>query len=307
MKLNFDCIIIGGGIAGITAALYLKRAGINTLIVEKDIMGGQINRCSKIDNYPGCEDIEGPTLAQNMLKQIKNLGGEIKYAEVKDIIVEENSKLVILSDITLSCKAVIIATGREPKKLGVPNEEQLTGKGISWCATCDGFFFRNKKVAVVGGGNSALEEALYLSNICESVKLIVRKNYMRADQYLQEQVLNTPNIEILYESVVKEVIGRNKLEKAMVKDKGKEYYLELDGLFIAIGYEPTFNLLPNLIKEDNYIIVDNEMRTNIKGIYTCGDAIKKNLYQLVTAASEGAIAAHSYIKDYHNNQTIKNN
>ncbi len=307
MKTKYDCVIIGAGIAGITAALYLKRAGVNVIIFEKAMVGGQINRCDRIDNYPGCENIDGPTLVQNMYQQIKDLEIEIKYDEVKDIIISDDQKQVILDNATISCKAIIIATGRQPKKLGVSDEERLTGKGISWCATCDGFFYRNKKVAVVGAGNSALEEALYLSNICESVKLIVRKDYMRADQYLQTQVLNNPKIEVLYESIVTQVLGQNRLAKISVKRGNKEHSLDLDGLFIAIGYEPTFNLIPALIRDDNYIIVDKEMCTNIEGVYACGDAIKKTLYQLVTAASEGALAANSYIKDYNNNQSIKNN
>lgn len=308
MKLNFDCIIIGSGIAGMTAALYLKRAGVNTLIIEKGMVGGQINRCAQIDNYPGCENIEGPTLAQNMFKQVTNLGIEVKYGEVLSISDEKDYKVIGLTNEKFTCKGIIIATGREPRRLDLPKETELTGRGISWCAVCDGFFFRNKDVAVVGAGNSAIEEALYLSNICHSVKVLVRKDYLRSDHYLQQQISNKANVEVLYETVVTSIYGEDRLDSIEITTKGNRQKLTIQGLFISIGYHPTVQFLTSLGIDtiDDYIVVDQYMRTNMKGIYAAGDAIKKDLYQLVTAASEGAMAANSYIKDYHNGQAIKN-
>lgn len=301
MKLDFDCIIIGAGVAGMTSAIYLKRSGINVAIFEKNYVGGQINKTYTIKNYPGFREIDGPTLALTMLEQVKDLNVPIIYEEVINIVENGEYKEVETNKQKYISKAVIIASGKKERHLNLENEKELIGKGISWCATCDGNFFKGMNVAVVGGGNTAMEDALYLSNICNKVYVINRSNTFRADSILVEQVENKENIEIIRDKVVKKLIKNDeKLQGIFLNDGTK---LEISGLFLAIGSDPVIEFLENIDIEldKNYIVVDNKMKTNIDGIYACGDIIKKDLYQIVTAAGEGAIAANS-VKDYLNNK-----
>lgn len=293
MTSHFNCIIIGAGISGITAAIYLKRANINVLLLEKEMPGGQINKTYKIENYPGFSSIDGPTLAQNLYDQIKQLEIDYRYGNVETIKIKDNQK-VIKTDIgEYTCDYLIIATGRVPRKLNIENEQKLIGHGISYCAICDGSFFKDETVAVIGGGNSALEEALYLSNICKKVIVLYRKDNLRADQILQDQAKEKENIEIRYNSVPTKFIEENNQLSGIEINNTK--ILKVSGAFIYIGYEPNNEILKDLLLEyeDNYIIVNQKMETNIDGIYACGDIIKKDLYQLTTATSEGAIAAMS--------------
>lgn len=301
MKLDFDCIIIGAGIAGITASIYLKRGGKNILLLEKEMPGGQINKTNKIENYPGLSSIDGPTLASNLYDQIKDLNINYQYGTVTSIKVENDKKIITTDMGEYTTNNIILATGRQPKKLNLPNEEKLTGHGISYCAICDGSFFKDQVVAVIGGGNSALEEALYLSNICKKVIILYRKENLRADQILQDQVKKTENIEIKYNSLPTKYIEQNHTLTG-IEINNKEI-IKVSGVFVYIGYEPNIQSISNLpLKlENNYIVVDEKMQTNIPGIYACGDMIKKDLYQLTTAISEGAIAATSVI----NNHKIK--
>ncbi len=294
-----DVIIIGSGVAGMTAAIYLKRSGIDALVIEKGVPGGQINRTNSIENYPGFLTVSGPTLSNNMFEQIKNLGIKYQNGEVIDIIDYKEYKTVILENEKIDCKYLIIATGRFPRELEIRNEKELIGKGISLCATCDGYFFKDQDVAVVGGGSTAAYEALYLSKICKSIKLIVRKSYMRAEKKYQDDIKKVPNIEILYNAVVKKIIPEdNKLSAIEVLKDEKLNTLKISGLFVSIGHEPHIDFLKNLKlrKSKNYIMVNKSMETSIKGIYACGDCIKKDLYQIVTSASEGAIAASKIIE-----------
>lgn len=298
MKLNFDCIIIGAGVAGMTSALYLKRAGINVLVIEKQYVGGQINKTYTIQNYPGFKEIDGPTLAISIEEQLKNLNVPILYDEVLEIKEDNEYKKVITKKEELLSKSIIIATGKEERKLNIPLEKELVGKGISYCATCDGNFFKNESVAVVGAGNTAMEDSLYLSNICSKVYLINRSdNFHKADNILLDQVKRKENISIITNNVITTLLQNDdKLQGIIINNKDE---IKINGLFIAIGSVPNIEFAKslNLQNDKGYIIVDNKMQTNISGIYACGDIIKKDLYQIVTAASDGAIAANS-VKKY---------
>lgn len=289
MSQTFDCIIIGAGISGCTASIYLKRAGLNILMLEKKAIGGQIINTSEIENYPTITSTDGFTFSENLKKQIKNLNIEIKYEEVLDIK-NNDVKEVVTKNNTYLTKNIIIATGRIPRKLDLENENNLLGKGISYCATCDGFFYKNKNVAILGGGNSALEAAIYLSKICNNVTIINRSEKLRADYELINEVKNLNNIKIIYNEQIKELKENNGYLDSLILNNQT---LKVDGLFIYIGLIPTLPFIKNinLNLENGYILVDNKMKTNIDGIYACGDIIKKDLYQIITAASEGAIAA----------------
>lgn len=289
MNQTFDCIIIGAGISGCTAAIYLKRAGLNILMLEKKAIGGQIINTSEIENYPTITSTDGFTFSENLKKQIKNLNIEIKYEEVLDIK-NNDVKEVVTKNNTYLTKNIIIATGRIPRKLDLENENNLLGKGISYCATCDGFFYKNKNVAILGGGNSALEAAIYLSKICNNVTIINRSEKLRADYELINEVKKLNNIQIIYNEQIKELKENNGYLGSIILNNQT---LKVDGLFIYIGLIPTLPFIKNInLNLDNgYILVDNKMKTNIDGIYACGDIIKKDLYQIITAASEGAIAA----------------
>ena len=291
----YDCIIIGAGIAGITSAIYLKRANKKILIIERDIPGGQINKTSQIDNYPGFMG-DGATLVSKMLEQLKKLDIKIQYGNVLDIIDVGKIKKVKTENEEYETSTVIIATGRNPRKQNFENEDKLTGKGISYCASCDGYFYKNEDVVVQGGGSSALEESLLLSNIASSVTIVHRKDHFTAEQILIDEVNKKDNIKIKFNRTIKEVIEENEVLSAIKLDNDE--IIKAKALFIYIGLVPASYFVSKLgIETDNdYIIVNGKMETNVKGIYACGDIIKKDLYQLVTAASEGATAAINVIK-----------
>lgn len=300
MMLTFDVIVIGAGVSGMTASIYLKRANKNILLIESGMFGGQINKTSIIENYPGFVKIDGPTLASNMFNQITNLEINYKLETVRNLSISDNNFLVETDKSKYLAKKVIIATGRIPRKLGLKNEDKLIGCGISYCAYCDGFFFKNKDVAIVGGGNSALEEALYLSDLCTKVYIIHRRNEFTADEILQEKIKQKSNIITKYNSIIKEVIeSDNLLSKIVIERENKEELLDVSGLFIYIGNIPKNDFLNelDLKMENNYIITDKNMKTSINGIYACGDVIKKNAYQISTAIGEGALAAISIIEE----------
>ena len=288
MKLNFDCIVIGAGIAGLTAAIYLKRAGKNVVIIEKSMPGGQILKTNSIKNYPGFIEIDGFSLIRKILDQIDNLEIQIIKEEVKEI---KNLKVVTDNNIYLT-KNIIIATGRKPRILGLQNENELIGKGISFCASCDGNLFKNEKVAVVGGGNTAFEEALYLSNICSKVYLIHRSENYRAENYLINELKQKQNFFLMPNEIITKLNTKEGYLESIETDKNK---YDIKALFVAIGQIPAVIKIENLETENGYIKVNNKMETNINGIYACGDCIKKDVYQLTTAAAEGTVAATSII------------
>lgn len=288
----YDIIIIGAGPAGMTAALYAARANKKILILEASNYGGQIINASHITNYPVEEDISGYDFASKLYNQIINHGVEIRLEKVLNI----NKNKEIETDKSIyKAKAIIIATGLKHRKLNLPAEEELIGKGISYCATCDGAFFKDKNVAVVGGGNTALEDSLYLSDICNKVYLIHRRDSFRGDPITIEKVLNKSNIEIIYNSNITKLNGISNLESIVLNNNKT---IDINGLFVAIGQEPNTEYLNNIIEIDaNGYIKSNELcHTNIDGIFVAGDIRDKSLRQLVTATSDGAIAATEAIK-----------
>ncbi len=303
MKFDYDCVVIGAGVSGMTAAIYLKRAEIKVALLEKGAPGGQINKTSTIENYPGFTGI-GPDLAMKIFEQVTNLNIPYEYADVVDIKKVENGFEIIGTNKTITTRKIILATGREPNKLHAPNEDELTGRGVSWCAVCDGPLYKDKVVAVVGSGNSALEEGIYLSNICKKVIMLNRSKQFKGSKILQSKLLEKENIEIHYETTVESLTEKDGiLDKMIVKHDNKEIKIDVDGLFIYIGFTPDTNYLDNIgVKRDkNYVIVDQQLRTNIPGIYACGDIIKKDYYQISNAVGEGAEAALAVIAELENN------
>ena len=294
----YDIIIIGAGPAGLTAGIYARRALKKTLILEAVSYGGQIINTLDIENYPTEEHISGFDFATKLYNQTKNLGAEIKFEKVTDINNQKDYKEVITTKESYKAKTVIIATGADNRKLGIEREKELTGKGISYCATCDGAFYRKKDVAIVGGGNTAIEDAIYLSDIVNKVYLIHRRDTFRADETLIEQLNEKNNIEFLYNSRITKVIGEKKLEKIEVTGNDNTQEIEVSGLFIAVGKVPeTANFAKIVdVNENGYIIAGENCHTNIPGIFVAGDTRVKELRQLVTATSDGAIAATEAIK-----------
>ncbi len=292
-----NVIIIGGGPAGLSAGIFLCRDKIKTLIIEKFSVGGNLLFTETIENYPGFpESISGFALAENMKKQFLKFGGEIKEGEVDKIELNGNKKIIKLKNgEILESYVLIIATGSSRKKLGVKGEEDFIGKGVSYCAICDGLFFKDKEVAVIGGGDSAVEEAIYLTKFAKSVYIIHRRDLFRAKKYLQEILKNNEKIKILLSTVVEEIKGEEKVEKIIVKNllKNEVSEIKIDGVFVSIGQKPNTEFLNGIIRTDKngFIIVNEKMETNISGIFACGDVIKKSLYQIITACSEGMIAA----------------
>lgn len=295
---KYDCIIIGGGIAGITAAIYLKQANKDVLLIEKSAPGGILNKISTIKNYPGLPGISGPDLAYNLYSQVKSMNVEILLDTVLNIKHLKNSNKVILKDQELSCKYLILATGKEPRKLNLEHEDELVGKGISYCALCDANFYKDKEVAVIGAGESALKEALYLANICSLVTIINKYDYFKCKEDIVKEIEKKNNIQVLYHSFIKSLEKDNNYLTGITYEQDQKIKeLPVSGVFVYIGSTP--NIFGNLKLEldKNYIKVDNNMQTNIETIYAVGDVIKKDLYQLVNAASEGMIAATNIIKN----------
>lgn len=281
-------VILGSGIAGMTAGIYLKRGGLDVLVVEDNIPGGVLNEIPSIENYPGYEEISGPDLAMNIYNQLTKLG--VKILNKKITSIDLNNKII---NNNIKYEYLVIATGRKSRMLSLEHEKELLGKGISTCALCDGFFYKDKKVAVVGGGSSSLTEALYLSKICKEVIIIHRRDKLTADKYLIDKVNSTKNIKVLYNSnITKYNQNNNKLTSVIINNKDN---LEVEGVFLAIGSTPNSEIF-NVNKDNNYIIVDSNYMTNIDKVYAIGDVIKKDYYQLSTATSDAVVAASNIIK-----------
>ena len=292
----YDIIIVGAGPAGLTAALYGLRAKKKVLIFEAKCYGGQIVNAPLVENYPGIESISGFDYSTNLYNQVTNLGGEIKFETVLKI---EEGNIVKTKKGEYTAKTIILATGADKRKLNIEREEEFIGRGISYCATCDGNFYKNKIVAVVGGGNSALEDTLYLSNIASKVYLIHRRNSFRGEQYIKE-LKQKDNIEFIYNSNVVKLYGDNNLEGIDIKDNYDTISnLKVDGLFIAVGQEPKNQMFSDIVEldEEGYIKTNDGVHTSKEKIYVAGDARAKDLRQLVTATSDGAIAATVAIKE----------
>ena len=300
----YDIIIIGAGPAGLTAAIYARRASKNVLVLEAKSYGGQIINTLDIENYPVEAHISGFDFATKLYNQTKELGAEIKFEKVVDINDKGQVKEVITTKNTYTSKAVIVATGSENRKLGIEKEDELIGKGISYCATCDGAFFRKKNVAVVGGGNTALEDALYLSDLVNKVYLIHRRDEFRGEESTVRRLKEKENIEFVYNSNVTKLNAKERLESIEVTHKdGSTRTIEVDGLFVAVGRIPENENFAKLINLDNsgYIIANEDCKTNVAGIFVAGDNRTKEVRQLVTATSDGAIAATAAIKYINNN------
>ncbi len=295
----YDIIIVGAGPAGLTAAIYARRADKKVLVLEAKAYGGQIINTLDIENYPTEEHISGFDFATKLYNQAKNLGAEIEFERVLSIKDSDKEKVVLTSENSYKTKAIIIATGSENKKLGLLNEEELIGKGISYCATCDGAFYKNKVVAVVGGGNTALEDALYLSDIAGKVYLIHRRDSFRGEESTLSRLKTKGSVEFVLNHVIEKLNADKKIKSIEIADKdGNLKTLEVDGLFVAVGRVPENQAFSKLIDldESGYIVAGEDCHTNIDGIYVAGDNRTKNLRQLVTAVSDGAIAATEAIK-----------
>lgn len=297
MKKIYDTVIIGGGPAGYTAALYAARAGLDTLVVEKFSAGGQMTQTNQIDNYPGFyEGIDGFTLGENMKNGAERFGAQTTRAEVLSVDLISTPKTVTTDSGIFESKTVIIATGAEHKHLGIDHESELIGRGVGYCAACDGMMYRKKTVAVVGGGNSAVSDALLLSRICEKVYVIHRRDTLRASKVYHEPLMNTENVEMVWNSRVDELLYEKKLTGVRVLNtqNGETRNIDLDGLFISIGRSPESKLFEGQIDLDanGYIIADESTKTNIDGVFAAGDVRTKALRQIVTAASDGATAAY---------------
>ncbi len=294
--MDWDLIIIGGGPAGLTAGLYASRAKVRTLLMEKLISGGQMTNTTEIENYPGTpKGTTGTELAFRMEEQAKEFGLKFVSKKVDAVKIQEGKKLVLCGNEVYTAKSILIASGAEPRKLQVPGEEEYIGRGVSYCATCDGAFFSDKDIIVVGGGDTAIEEALFLTRYARKVKVIHRRDKLRATQILQERAFKNKNIEFIWDSVVKEIKGTALVEEVILENvkTGELTSMPIDGIFVAVGYVPDTKFLEGLITLDSngYIITNENMETNIPGIFAAGDIRKKPLRQVVTAASDGAIAA----------------
>jgi thioredoxin reductase (NADPH) len=293
---NYDTIIIGGGPAGLSAGIYAMRARLKTVMVEKYLPGGQMVVTDFVENYPGFpEGVGGPDLSAAMELQARGLGLEIMSAEVTAVDFTGEEKIVTTSDGEIRAPTIILATGATPRRLGVHGEGRLTGKGVSYCATCDGAFFRDKEIAVIGGGNTAIQDAVFLTRFANKLTIVHRRNALRATKILQERAFKNPKIDFAWNSVVAEIKGEHKVESIVLKNVGdsSERALLVDGVFVLIGTHPNTDFLHGIVTLDpaGYIITDEEMATNVPGVYAAGDCRRKSLRQMVTAASDGAIAA----------------
>ncbi|MFC1908312.1 thioredoxin-disulfide reductase [Chloroflexota bacterium] len=303
---KYDVVIIGGGPAGLSAGLYTSRARLSSLIIERGIIGGQITNTEQVDNYPGFpEGIGGIELTQLMHRQAEKHGMKITIAEVTCIEIKGKQKVVKTTNGDLTAKAVIIANGAKRQKLGVPGEEEFSGKGVSFCATCDAAFFREKTVAVVGGGDAAIAEALLLSRFASKVIVIHRRDQLRATAIEQEKAFAEPTIEFLWDTVVEEIAGEDFVTGLKLRNitTGKKSAMEVDGIFIAVGFKPNTDYLKGLLtlSDSGAIITNDRLETSVPGIFAAGDIRQNSIRQVISAAGDGAVAAISadrFIAEY---------
>lgn len=293
---RYDVVVVGGGPGGYTAALYAVRAGMSTLVIEKLSPGGQMAATSRIDNYPGFEDgIDGFELGQQMQRGAERFGAQTLYAEVNALVLSENPKRILTSEGEVLAGAVIIATGAAPRQLGLQDETSFQGRGVAYCATCDGMFYKDKVVAVAGGGNSAAEDALVLSKLCKKVYLVHRRDRLRAMKSYHDQLEQAPNLEFVWNRKITGLTGGQKLDGLTLENvqSGQTERLAVDGLFVAIGRVPNTELVRGQVELDDhgYILADETTRTNVPGVFAVGDVRTKPLRQVVTAVADGAVAA----------------
>ena len=293
----YDMIVVGGGPGGYTAALYAARAGLDTLVLEKLSAGGQMALTERIDNYPGFEDgIDGFTLAEKMQQQAERFGARSEYAQVERMDLTAAPKVLETSEGTFYGRTVVLATGASPRELGLPNEAALTGRGVAYCAACDGMRYKGKTVVVVGGGNSAAADAMLLSRIAKKVLLVHRRDTLRATKVYHQPLMQAGNIEFCWNSTVSELLHQDKLTGVKLKDvnTGEETTVPCDGVFISLGRKPATELVQGQLELDRsgYVVADETTKTNLPGVYAVGDVRTKPLRQVVTAVADGATAVH---------------
>lgn len=302
MARIYDVIVIGGGPGGYTAALYAARSGFDTLVLEKLAAGGQMTQTMQIDNYPGFEEgIAGFTLGMKMQSGAERFGVEVRNEEVVSVELDSEEKVIRTDGGTFYGKTVIIATGADHRHLGVDREEELIGKGISYCAACDGMFYRGKDVVIVGGGNSAAADAMVLSRIARKVIVVHRRDTLRATKIYHDPLMKAANVEFRWNSVVTELLGEERFKGVKIKDvnTGNETVIEADGLFISVGRKPVTELFEGKLELDRsgYIVSDESTRTSIPGVFAVGDVRTKPVRQIVTATADGAVASF-YVEEY---------
>ena len=299
----YDLIIIGGGPGGLTAGIYAQRARLKTLLLEKSALGGQIAVSDIIENYPGFPSISGPELMEKFEEHARGTGLEVKFTEVSGVTTDGKDKVVSTAEGDLRARAVIVATGASPRRHGAPGEVEFTGKGVSYCATCDGPFFRNQEVMVIGGGDTAVKEAVYLSKIASKVYVVHRRDKLRAEKILQEKALASDNIEILWSHLLKEVKGERIVTSVVVEDLkgGGEREIATEGVFVFVGTNPSTGFVDVNKDDAGFIIANQSMETSEPGIYAIGDSRNTPLKQVATAVGDGAIAAfkaEEYISEF---------
>lgn len=308
----YDMIIVGGGPGGYTSALYAARAGFNVLVLEKFSAGGQMALTHQIDNYPGFEDgIDGFSLADKMKKQAERFGARSENAEVIKVNLTVNPKEIETAKGTFLSKTVLLASGANPRELGVDKETELIGRGVAYCASCDGMFYRGKTVVVVGGGNTAAADAILLSRIAKKVILVHRRDTLKATRIYHEPLMNAENVEFKWDSTVTELLYEDKITGVKIKNvkTGEESIIDCDGVFVSVGRKPATDFLGSQLDldENGYIIADETTKTSIPGVYAVGDIRTKRLRQVVTAVSDGAMAVHSaeeYLAEEHKRSEI---
>lgn len=299
----YDVVIIGAGIAGLTAAIYVRRSNKTVLVLEGQAYGGQIINTLQIENWPGDYGVSGVDLMQKIYKQATELGAEVEFEEVEVVEKVGEDFVIKTEDGEYKAGAVILAVGAEDKKLGIEREAELTGRGVSYCATCDGAFYKDKKVAVIGGGNTALYDALYLADIASKVYLVHRRNEFRGDAVLVEKLKRKENVEFVLGYVPEQILGDDKVAGVKLAPSGKvdsvtsEKILDVDGIFVAIGKKPATEKYAELVKldENGYIVASEDCRTSCDGVYVAGDCRTKDIRQLVTAAADGAVTADAAV------------
>ena len=297
MKHIYDMLVIGGGPGGYTAALYAARAGLDVMVLEKLSAGGQMALTTQIDNYPGFEEgVDGFTLGEKMQAGAERFGAKSEYAEVYSLDLSEEIKKASTSEGDFYGRTLVLATGASPRKMGVPEEDQMVGRGLAYCAACDGMFYKGKTVIVVGGGNTAAADALVLARICKKVIVVHRRDTLRATKIYHEPLMKTENVEFIWDSQIRELRHGDKITGAVVKNlkTGKESLIEADGIFVSVGRTPATDLVKGLIPLDDqgYVLADETTRTEVPGVYAVGDIRVKALRQVVTAVADGAVAAH---------------
>ncbi len=302
MERVYDMIVIGGGPAGYTAALYAARAGLDTVVIERLSAGGQLALTGDVDNYPGFEEgVDGFTLGMKMQQGAERFGAETVYAEVTNVSLDGAVKTVFTTDGEFYAKTVVLAMGANPRPLGVEREQELVGKGVHYCAHCDGRFYKGKTVAVIGGGNSAVSDALYLSRLAEKVYLIHRRDTLRATKIYHEPLLKVENVEFLWNTTVRSFVTEDRVTGLVVAEKDGEHSRELtcDGVFVSIGRQPASDCVRGAVEldENGYIIAGESTETSVEGVYAVGDIRQKALRQIVTAVADGATAVH-YAEEY---------